>query len=173
MFCYFLTEIFTNPIFEFLAESLVKFWCDAEIWLKSCGFKTLKSKLALLPELPIYGVNFRLDSWIQWCLSLVWHVSRIQKSHSIWTVGSFKNSKKLLHMLPLLKLDDVLYKNLKNNQIPKFFYWKNSPSAIFPNDTKITTMIQIIGGSKVVTLILFCCFTLWKQWAKKIENTFR
>ena len=29
---------------------------------------------------------------------------------------------KLLHMLPLLKLDDVLSKNLKNNQIPNFFY---------------------------------------------------
>ena len=48
-------------------------------------FNTLKSKLALLSKPLIYGENFKLDFWIQWCSSLVWHVSRIQKSHPIWT----------------------------------------------------------------------------------------
>ena len=40
-----------------------------------------KSKLALLSTLPIYGVNFKLDFWIQCFSNLVWYVSRIQKSH--------------------------------------------------------------------------------------------
>ena len=43
-----------------------------------------KSKLAILSKLPIDGVNFKLDFWIQWCSNFVWHVTRIQKSFPIW-----------------------------------------------------------------------------------------
>ena len=36
-----------------------------------------------------------------------------------------------------------MYKNLKTNQISNFFIAKNSPLAIFPNDTNITTMTPL------------------------------
>ena len=71
-----MTKLYKNPIFEFLAEFWVKFWSDGKKWSQ-------KSKLVLISKLPIYGVNFKLDFRIQWS-NLVWHVSRIQKSHPIW-----------------------------------------------------------------------------------------
>ena len=37
---------------------------------------------------------------------------------------------------------NLLYKNLKTNQNPKFFYCKNSSVGIFPNDTICQNKLQ-------------------------------
>ena len=57
------------------------FWIDRGVRVESSLFQRSWLRGA---KLTIYGVNFKLDFWIQWCLSLVWYVSRIQKSHLIW-----------------------------------------------------------------------------------------